>query len=85
MLQQFRMVGVTGGILRIFPFQLSVVPGQVGHLQPPSLCRPVGQLCLHLENRHFGINQTRAAILYFCIDWNSFSIAGSLSFSLSTQ
>ena len=62
-----------------------MVPSHVGHLQPHSLCFPVGQVCLHLEDSHFGINQTRATILHFCVDWNRFSIAGSLSFSLGTQ
>lgn len=50
-----------------------VVSSHVGDHVPDGLRLPAGQVRLGLENSSFGNNQAGGAILYFCIDWNSFS------------
>lgn len=51
----------------------NVVPAHVGDHVADGLCFPAGQIRLRLENSSFGDDQSGGAVLYFGIDWNSFS------------
>lgn len=51
----------------------NVVPSHVGHHVPDGLRFPARQVRLGLENGSFGDYQPGGTILYFCVDWDSFS------------
>lgn len=66
-------------IPRVGAARSNVVPSHVGDHVTDGLCLPTSQIGLGLENGSFGHNQTRGAVLYFCVDWDSFTYNGNES------
>lgn len=51
-----------------------MVSSDIGNHLTEGFCLPTGQVSLCLENGSFWNNQTRRAVLNFCIDWYGFPL-----------